>query len=121
MESDRICPKCGFYPKKPFNLKRHMDNPKECDPNKIHGRTKRTVDINSISEIIQQETVKNNNKCEICNETFTRGDSLKRHLKSDKHAENVIIHGNNNINMQHVSDTIAQSYNNTNKIKLIKL
>lgn len=119
-----ICEKCGYCTNEEHHLRDHHNSKKGCDPNKIHGKIKKTVNINDIPELKakieeQQSRMKklkekekiDNHTCHICNRYFKRPDNLKRHYETDSHMENVKIHGNNN--------TITNNSNNTNvKINL---
>ena len=101
--SKYICKKCGYVTKYKSHYNDHINRELPCNPNKIHGNIKEFILTNKndkkTKETIQYDTPDSNisekkHTCTICNMSFSRKDSLRRHLHESETHKNNIKHNN---------------------------
>jgi len=120
-----ICSNCGFATNHKSHFDDHIANIKGCNPNKHHGNVKNTVPI--IGPVRREHSDEHTDEifeCKVCERSFTRSDSYKRHIKRSKeHAANMnnisiatmnnsnLINGNENTTTNNSHNTTNNSHN----------
>jgi len=123
-----VCDNCGYDAgDNKSHYDRHINKKKPCSPHKIHGNTKKVVQLD-LSDDIETTYIKKY-PCKLCGVSFYRPDHLKRHIEQTAmHAENLEkikskninnVRGNNNNIDNSINKTVINNNGMTINLTLV--